>query len=307
MLADPVAPTIATMPNLTLERSKGVDLLEFVGTPVDPGFAASAKYFLEAAAAGIEFENVIQIYSGIEVESIKITVSDLNQLLLKSFPADQVSSIDFRIRTALVVDGGTGAESFEYFSGTSTADVTLYGLLRLDLIGSGMTQKIVSPLGNGEYSGLVKFDAASPFTLTDPETSVSYGGSGGALVVDGAAIAVVNEWHILTANIIDLTYSMELYQIGIIGDATGSWDNDQNMEYDPETGTWSITLDLVDGYIKFRKNDGWAWNMGLSDSGVDGELQQGGVGNDIPVTAGNYTVIYTILSNDAGLYQLIKN
>ena len=129
MLASPIVPTIATMPNLTLERSNGTNILEFVGTPVNPGFNASAKYFLEVAAAGTDFDDLIQLYSGIEVESIKIAVSDLNQVLLKNFPGDQVSSMDFRIRTALVVDAGTGAKSFEYFSETTLACYYLKALI----------------------------------------------------------------------------------------------------------------------------------------------------------------------------------
>ena len=313
MLEDPIVPTIQTMPNLNYDRTKGEDVLEFVGTPVDPGFSASATYFLEASAASTDFSDLVQLYSGIEVESIKITVSDLNQMLLKKLPEDKISSVDFRIRTTLLVDGGTGAESFEYLSATTTADVPVYGLLRLDLNGSGMTQKITSPLGDGVYASLVKFNSANPFTLTDPETDISYGGAAGALVVDGSSISVNNGWHILEADINGLTYSMEEYQIGLIGDATpNGWDDpDTKMEYDLATGTWSITVDLIVGNLKFRKNDGWAWNMGYVEGetpSLSGATQQGGYGNDIPITeAGNYTVIFTIFSDDEGAYELIKN
>jgi hypothetical protein len=46
--------------------------------------------------------------------------------------------------------------------------------------------------------------------------------------------------------------------------------------------------------------------MGLSD--VEGELQQGGVGNDIPITsAGNYSITFTILSDEKGTYTIVKN
>ena len=48
--------------------------------------------------------------------------------------------------------------------------------------------------------------------------------------------------------------------------------------------------------------------MGLADGGAEGELQQGGVGNDIPIAeAGNYTIVFTILSNDAGTFTIVKN
>ena len=60
---NPVAPTIVSMPDLTLQRSNGTDILEFLGTPVDPGFSASARYFLEACLSGNGFADVTLIQS----------------------------------------------------------------------------------------------------------------------------------------------------------------------------------------------------------------------------------------------------
>lgn len=304
MLSNPVAPTIVSMPNLTLERNNGLEVLEFVGTPVDPGFTASAKYFLEANAAGNNFDNPIVIRTDIQANSFKITVSDLNGMLLKKFPADAVSSVDFRIRSVLVVDAGTGAQTFEYTSATSTADVTLYGLPKLDLLNSGMVQKIESALGNGEYEGFVKVDKTIAFTLKDPDTNTEYGGSNGVLEVDGAGINPSETgWQLLSANINDLTYSFVDYRIGLIGSATpNGWDSpDQKMDYDTQTGTWFITLDLIDGEIKFRKNDGWAWNLG----GTHDNLTQGG--DNLLVSAGNYTITLTIIDDNTGTCTVVKN
>lgn len=318
ILENPVAPTFVTIPDLTLERNNGTEILEFVTTPVDPGFTASAKYFLEACASGDGFNDVIAIQNNITGTSFEISVSDLNGILLKKFPADETSAIDFRVRSELVVDAGTGApgasdDSFAYLSETSTENVTLYGLPRLDLIDSGMDQKIESALGNGDYNGFVKLDATVPFTLLDPDANITYGGSGGSLVVDGAGITADGSgWYNMNANTNDLTYAFDPYMIGIIGDATPTgWDSDTDMDYNAEKGYWYITIDLIVGKIKFRKNDGWAWNMGFVEGetpGMSGDTQQGGVGNDIPINeAGNYTVIFTILSDDAGTYEIIKN
>jgi hypothetical protein len=309
MLDNPIEPTISTMPDLTLTRTNGTNILEFVGTSVDPGFQASAKYFLEACATGNAFNDVVAIQSDIVPTSFKVSVSDLNGLLLKKFPADVTSSVDFRIRSVLVVDAGTGAlgsgtNPLEYTSATETANVTLYGLPRLDLLNSGIDQKIESALGNGEYMGVVKLDATMPFTLNDPDTNTEYGANGSALEVNGAGIAVDESgWHNLSVNTNTLTYSAETYMIGLIGSATpNGWDTpDQKMDYDAQTGTWFITIDLIDGHIKFRKNDGWAWNLG----GAADNLTQGG--NDIPVSAGNYTITLTIINDATGTYTIVKN
>ena len=319
LLENPEAPQLVSMPDLTLERNNGTEVLEFPITPVNPGFVASAQYFLEACESGDNFSKVISILNQNIPETFEITVADLNSLLLKNFPADEVSSIDFRVRARLVVDAGTGApgagdDSFEYISEIETAAVTLYGLPRLDLLNSGMDQKIESSLGNGVYEGMVKLDVTMPFNLFDPDASVSYGGSGGALTVDGNGI-VVDEtgWYILNANTNAMTYETTPHFIGLVGSATpNGWDApDTKMDYNAEGDFWYVTADLVVGHIKFRRNDGWAWNMGFVEGetpGMSGNLQQGGVGNDIPINeAGNYTVKFVILSDEAGTYEIIKN
>lgn len=300
MLENPIVPTIVSMPGLTLERNNGTDMLVFTGTPVEVGFQVSAKYFLEADAAGNNFDDPIVILSEIKADTFKISVSDLNGILLKKFPSDAVSSADFRIRAALVVDGGTGAQTFEYNSITSTADVTLYGLPKLVLLNSGIDQKIESALGNGDYTGYVKLDLTMPFTLKNPDTDIVYGGSNSILAVDGAEfVPFSNGWHKLSANINDLTYEFLDFRIGLIGDATpNGWSApDSKMEYNPATGVWSITLDLVTGFVKFRVNDDWSGSINLGIGDADhpeytlDNLWNNGSSKDIPITAaGNYTV-----------------
>ncbi len=311
MLANPTAPTIQTMPDLTLKRTSGTDTLVFVGTAVDPGFQASATYFLEAAASGTSFAAPIAIISGVKDNALKITVSDLNSILLKKFPADQVSSIDFRIRSVLAVDAGTGAlgtsaNPMQYTSDTKTASVTIYGLPRLDLINSGLTQKIESALGNGSYTGFVKLDVSKAFTLKDPDTNTSYGANGTALAANGAGISAPslsgNGWYQLSADTKAMTYSLTPYMIGLIGDATpNGWNSpDQKMDYNAQTGLWSITLNLTVGSVKIRSNDTWgSINLGLGDATHTGysltNLWNNGSSQNIPIAAaGNYTISVSI-------------
>jgi hypothetical protein len=313
MLDNPVAPTLVNVPNLTLERSNGANTLEFTGTPVDAGFQASANYFLEIAAAGTNFADPVTIASGIQPASMKITVSDLNGILLKKFPADAATSADLRIRAVLVVDAGTGAPGtssnpFEYSSDTKTVTVTPYGLPRLDLVYSGEAQKIESALGDGNYSGYIKLAAGDSFTLLDPDTDTEYGFEGDeTLVVDGNSISAIAEgWHKLTVNTNDLTYSFEEFRIGLIGDATpNGWDApDQKMEYIPETGLWTITLNLTAGSVKFRVNDDWSGsiNLGIGDADhpeyTTNNLWNSGSSQNIPIAeAGNYTITLNIGSS----------
>jgi starch-binding outer membrane protein SusE/F len=319
ILTNPIAPTLKTIPDLTLSRANAGEVLEFVGTPVDPGFAASANYVLEACAAGNAFADAVTVYSGIQDTSIKITQSDLNGILLKKFPADAVSSVDFRIRSVLVVDAGTGApgtsaDPMVYSSAAKTADVTTYGLPRLDLIDSGLTQKIESAKGDGKYFGYVKLDAAKPFTLRDPDTGITYGAaSGTTLAVNGAGItAATSGWHKLTADINALTYKLEEYKIGLVGSATpNSWNSpDTKMDYNSANGTWYINnVTLVAGDIKFRLNDGWAWNLGYYP-GTKDLTNLFHNGDNITVEPGTYNITMTITQptgpTEAGSCTLVK-
>lgn len=75
---------------------------------------------------------------------------------------------------------------------------------------------------------------------------------------------------------------------GIIGSATPlGWDNSTAMTFNPITGTYSISLGLTTGEIKFRLDNSWTTNYG--DDGNNLTLDQNGA--NIPVTAGNYTIV----------------
>jgi hypothetical protein len=309
MSASPTAPTLTTVPDLSLSRVNGTDTLTFVGTPVDAGFQASITYFLEACPSGDNFVHVTGIMSAIKDLAFKITVSDLNGILLKTFDADKVSTADFRIRSIIVADAGTGVAPLVYSSALKTADVKPYGLPRLDLIGADGAQKIESALGNGKYAGYVKLDITKPFTLKDPDANIVYGDNSGALAVNGAAITPGESgYHYVVADTKALTYKLTQYEIGLVGSATpNAWNSpDTKMDYDSKTGTWFITADLIDGEIKFRFNDGWAWNLGWNPAKTS--LVHNG--DNIAVAAGNYTIRLSITqfaAPETGTFTITKN
>nr|WP_320120271.1 SusE domain-containing protein [uncultured Marinifilum sp.] len=313
-----IAPTL-TLPDLTLVRANGTNNVVFECTPVDPGFNASATYFLEACPAGDNFETVTQIYNGVTCNKIELTVNELNSILLNGFPEDVTTSVDFRIRCVLEADAGLGVDDFVYNSETVNGDITIFGLLRLDILIDGKdTQKIQSPGSDGIYEGYVKFDAGDAFTLLDPDNAITYGAGTSGLAIDGSTITVADAgWYSFTANTNDLSYTMEAYNIGLVGDATpNGWNApDSKMDYNLADRTWDITIDLTDGNFKFRLNDGWAWNLGgngtadgsadnYDDDNMTVQLSQGG--RNIPVSdgAGNYTIKLDI---NGSVATVVKN
>lgn len=88
-----------------------------------------------------------------------------------------------------------------------------------------------------------------------------------------------------------LTYELLETSWGVIGDATpGGWDTDTDMTFEGGRGTytWTVTMPLQPGELKFRANDDWDINVGgdLSSLTFDGD--------NIEIT-------------DAGTYQIELN
>lgn len=317
MSESPVAPTLASLPDLTLTRENGTNKVQFKGTAVDPGFTASANYYLEADVAGNNFADPLVIASSVQPTSYEMTVSDLNSILLKKFPENATTSLEFRIRAVLVVDAGTGAPGtgsnpMAYSSEPKTADVTIYGLPRLDIIADGVVVgKVESPLGDGNYSGYVKLDKTKPFTFKDPDANIVYGGSGGTLAADGAGIVVDNSgYNKIEVNTQALNYSTSFYSVGVVGAFT-DWGNtpDIVMDYSTKNG-WYATVDLPTGPMKFRLNSAWTVNWGPGedkDLPSDGNISLPGSGGNINITkAGNYT-IYVTITGATGSAKFILN
>ncbi len=271
----PIAPVLQTVPNLTLKRANGVSVLEFVGTPVDPGFQASATYYLEACAKGNNFADAMQIVSDKQDLSMKISVADMDGLLLKKFPADQVSSIDFRIRAVLSVSSGTG--TFVYNSAVKNADVTTYGPPTLAFTVAGKLQGVVSAADNKLYTGWIYTDG-TPFQLTNKDDGKKYGGvldAGAvscALTENGPAIKLDAGAYNVTADINTgkMTLTVADVTIGIIGDAVGGWSDDTKMVYNFTDHTWNVTKTITAGGFKFRTHNSWvAVNVAYNPAGHD--------------------------------------
>lgn len=87
---------------------------------------------------------------------------------------------------------------------------------------------------------------------------------------------------------------------GIVGDATGSWDVDQDMTWNTDKKCFTATLTLTDGEIKFRANDGWDINLGGS---VDNLFHNG---DNLSVTAGTYYIeLYPERTDTENIYCTI--
>jgi hypothetical protein len=155
------------------------------------------------------------------------------------------------------------------------------------------TTVLASPGVDGKYEGYLFFpDDDTQFKFTDgPAWDVNYGDTGadGTLDQNGDNIhAPTAGFYKIDVDLNALTYTLQKTEWGLIGSATpGGWDSDQNLTYDPTSGSWSVQLDLNPGEVKFRANDDWGLNYG--DNGADALLERDG-SNIVINTAGNYLI-----------------
>lgn len=161
----------------------------------------------------------------------------------------------------------------------------------------------------GNYAGYAYLDGEFKFTSQNNWDGTNYGsGDGeGKLSSDPEAGNLSKEkgYYYIRVNINELTFTADIRNFGVIGDATeNGWNEDIDMEYDPNDLKLKVTAKLIDGTIKFRAND--AWDIEFGDFGAgekDGELAT--KGDNIPVSAGDYQIVIDLSNNTSYTYELI--
>lgn len=166
---------------------------------------------------------------------------------------------------------------------------------------------LASVNSDGTYEGYLHFpDAGTMFKFTpEPNWDFDWGDNepDGILDIRGTDIEVVDPGY-YKINVDTNTYEYTVVNTnwGVVGDATGSWDVDQDMMFDTETGFWTAVLDLSAGEMKFRANDDWAINLGDNDG--EGILVYDG-SNILIDVAGTYTITLKLGAPDY-TYTLVR-
>jgi len=172
---------------------------------------------------------------------------------------------------------------------------------------SDSTTVLASVHNDGNFEGYINFPAGADFKFTQgPNWDVNWGDNGpnDTLDLNGANIHITDAgYYKINVNLNNLSYTLVKTTWGVIGDATaGGWSSDQPMTYDPVSGTWNTTLDLVVGGLKFRANG--AWDINYGDTGNDGILDAGG--DNIAIPAAGTFVITMKLGVPDYTYTIVK-
>ncbi|MFN4079292.1 MAG: SusE domain-containing protein [Saprospiraceae bacterium] len=284
-------------------------------TAADFGYQAAVTYAVELDKAGNDFKDAVTIGQSNRLDLSDLSIGQLNNVLLtKGLPGEVAADLEIRVKASVssLVDA--------MYSDPVRVKITPYTVFvvypQLQVPGSyqgwspaNNETVIFSIKSDKRFEGYIYFsDDNTEYKYTDgPSWSVNWGddGADGTLNPNGANIvAPTRGMQRLNVDLNSLTHSRVQTNWGLIGSATpDGWNSDQDMIYDPVGRKLTITLDLVQGEIKFRANDDWAINFG--DDGGDKKLEYGGA--NIPINeAGNYT-IDLILSGAIYTYNIKKN
>lgn len=237
------------------------------------------------------------------VKTLELSSKDFVFALLKAGAATNVQSeFDIKITSETKSAGGT----ITLISDVVTFKATPYEVTSY-LYAPGAYQgwnpptaeSLVSPKSDGVYTGYINFlEANSEFKITPARNwDNSYGTTNNSNLVynGGGNLKAVNAgYQKLTVNTKTLTFSLEAYSWGVIGDATPTgWDSDTDMTWNSANQTWEIASIALTGgkEIKFRLNNGWDTNYG----GVNGTLAAGGANIKIN-DSGNYKLVMDLVN-----------
>lgn len=275
--------------------------------------------------------NATSILIGADILTKTFSGSDLDKLALGlGIPPNTAGSLVFRVQAyqdraafsnTIAVKVGTYQKVVVYSAG--------YPVLYLPGFYQGWSPSTAGTVAAEQtniYEGYIYMPVSSDpsayhfkFTSAPDWNHINYGNGGaGVLTTDGTAGDLVLPgagYYELVANVSALTWSYTAMTWGIIGDATpGGWNTDTQMSYNPTTGLWTVTADMLStGSFKFRANNAWVVDFGID---ANSRLQyadnpaypyNGSLNNLTVPTSGNYTITLDLRDPNNYNYTLHKN
>lgn len=316
-LKSPPAITVpANGTSYVLEEVNAADtLVKITWNSANFNFMAAISNKVEIAVAGTSFA-APKTLGTVSTTQLPITISAMNNALINmGLPPFEESQIELRVTATVNPLVEAAVSNIVTLNVTPYLTIPTFPMVNVPGSYQGWDPAkpetaIPSVNSNDLYEGYIYFaDPNTEFKFALGSWATNWGddGADGTLEPGGANITAADAGlYKLNVDLVGLTYTKLKTDWGLIGSATpDGWNSDQNMTYDPATNSWTITLDLVVGEIKFRANDDWGLNYG--DTGADGDLDVGG--DNIAISeAGNYTITLD-LRQTFGFYdyKIVKN
>jgi hypothetical protein len=296
----------------------------FTSTLADFGYKAAITNVLQIDVASDNWAKPKEYTMSAGALSQSFSVPDFNALLLAlNLPTGTASQVQARIKSQI------SANSAPVYSNVLALSVTPFALISYVWVPGeyqntdASTKKqwqpatadsLVSPTGNGVYTGYVHFyTASSNFKVTPANNwNASYGDAGsGKISLTGGNIVSPKTPGLylvtvdLNANTIAFASADHLWSV--IGDGDIDWNTDIDMAFNQNANVYQVTTALNStGHIKFRADHAWALSLG-DVAPVTGQLTSNSGGNIAIPSNGNYLV--TLSYGDPLLgptYKLVK-
>ncbi|WP_299253453.1 SusE domain-containing protein [uncultured Aquimarina sp.] len=236
--------------------------------------------------------------------STTLITSELNQILI-NLGANSGEASELSVKIETVLSGDTS-----WFSDVSNLTVTPYASAldlssRWGLVGSATINGWDGPDmpfyqstdendPQGTFVAYVNLTDGAIKIRADNVWDINYGDNEPDITLESGGNDIILSAGIykIVFNENSLNYSVEPYSWGLVGDATvnGLDGPDMVLTYDPLFDDWKAEVTLLEGSLKIRFNNLWDINYGDVDD--DGVLEQGTLNNNIPVTAGDYLIIF---------------
>lgn len=330
------SPTLtSTATTLVLDRANANNnAVTFTWTAATFGFDAAITYEMQISKGGTNFASSTTTPVPLSNTAFTKTfkVSDFNKELLKIIAYGAATPVEVRVKASVGASATPAYSNVINMTVTAYRDIILYSWPQaINIAGNyqgwnpGIAPQIVNTNNGGytnpagtKYEGYINFTDANPqFKMVKGDNwgAGDFGSAGPGMLGNGGPNLTLSNGagiYRIRADISAMTWTnTKITTWGLIGSATpGGWGSDQDMVLDPATGTWSITVNLVAGEMKFRANDDWGINFG--DNPPQGSTQPDGKpeydGANIPVAAaGNYTIKLEIGVGGNYAYSVKKN
>ncbi|MBS1533261.1 MAG: SusE domain-containing protein [Bacteroidetes bacterium] len=277
--------------------------ITFTFTNPNYGFQAAATNTLQIDVPSDNFATPKEYTFAPGSHKQSFSVPDFNSLLLAlNLPTGTASQVQVRLKSQLST---TQAPVYsDAISLTATpfaliAYVWVPGSYQANQWHPELADSLVSPTGNGVYTGYVYFDAGGIFKVTTAKdwnhTNYGDGGagkissSGGNLTSPGAGLFLVT----VDTNAGTITYQSYDHLWSVIGDGALGWNDgdDVDMTFVPAANAYQVTTALKStGAFKFRADHAWALNLGGTAPGAP--LVANGGNLPVPSSA-TYTISLT--------------
>lgn len=277
-------------------------VLDLSWSKSDFAIPVAVTYFVQMDYKGEDFSNAYVLASTTDT-SVSFLGNELNKAFLGlqelKNPGSELNydakDVDLRLISYFSEDGDTLKSNILSMNITPYAGKLEYKKLSVPGSHQGWdpanyTQALYAINGDKVYEGYIYMTAGTEFKFADGSWDVNWGSSDGSTLEAGGGNIVAPEGgcYYIKVDIENLTYTMELRNWGIVGDAVGSWENDVMLEYDATNNIYRATTDFVSGEFKFRANKDWGINLGADENGEQGDLIANGA--NIPALPGQYTI-----------------